>query len=351
MPRQPLDRRTFTELVDLLVPFCDHPERRRALFLRAFGTHPILDKIVFEHDADTFVSNAIKKLHDYGEFEPDKTAVWVLLEEVHKRAGLDGQLRIDRLKAVVNTLGSSSPIPPSPAPKVVPPSAPPSSNGVDQLVGLSKRFEEAAVRRDWNSAIELGEKIRQLNQSNAGLQKNLANAYYRRAGTYKYDVHHDRAIVDHTHAIELDSSVATYYHERGQCYWWKKDYDLAIKDYKRAIQLDKNNPEYYYSLGVTHHEKGEYEQAIYFYDCAIRLNDRNPDYFTSKGISHHQREEYDLAINAYLRASYLAPGSAETYYLCGVSYHMKGNKVSARTNYQRAADKGDERAKEALKWL
>lgn len=348
MQRQPLDRHTFAELVDLLIPFCDHFERRRALFLRAFGTQPIFDKIVYEHDADTFVSIAIKRLHDFGEVEPGKTALWVLLEEVHRSVGRDRQLRIERLKAVVNASDS----PPVAIPFVQNFSPPTTSpNGVDQLTGLTRQFEEATANRDWNRAIDLGEKLRQLTPAAPALLKKLANAYYRRAGTFKYDTQHDRAIIDHSRAIELDSSNATYYHERGQCYWWKKEFDQAIKDYKRAILLDNNNPEYFYSLGIAHNENGEYEQALYFYDCAIRLNDRNPAYFTAKGISHHRREEYNLAINAYLRASYLAPNMAENYYYCGVSYHMKGDITSARRNYQRAADKGDERAKEVLKWL
>ena len=71
----------------------------------------------------------------------------------------------------------------------------------------------------------------------------------------------DRAIADHTKAIELDPDDATAYNNRGVAYSTKKEYDRAIEDFNKAIELNPNDVDAYHNRGETWLQMGEWEKA------------------------------------------------------------------------------------------
>ncbi|MBN1286079.1 MAG: hypothetical protein JXB47_11835, partial [Anaerolineae bacterium] len=91
------------ELVKLLSPLMDVPGERRALLLKVFGTElPILDEIEYGGPTDTFVTNLVRKLDEYGDVKPGKPALCKLLLTVRKKVGVDVRARIE---ALLNDLG------------------------------------------------------------------------------------------------------------------------------------------------------------------------------------------------------------------------------------------------------
>ncbi|MCP4261512.1 MAG: tetratricopeptide repeat protein [Planctomycetes bacterium] len=63
-------------------------------------------------------------------------------------------------------------------------------------------------------------------------------AHYYRAMAYLYEKEYDKAIADHTKAIEIDEQrFAVAYAERALIYYIKKDYDKAWEDVHKAQSL------------------------------------------------------------------------------------------------------------------
>ena len=63
----------------------------------------------------------------------------------------------------------------------------------------------------------------------------LHEAYRRRADAYYEKKDYERAIVDHTKALEVDPERAKAHYERGSAYTQKDETEHALADYTRAI--------------------------------------------------------------------------------------------------------------------
>jgi WD40 repeat protein len=97
-----LDQSTLNELIAILEPLVQDIKERHALLNRAFFNHPLLSQIDYEGTSHVFVVNLIVRLDSFGEIERGKTALWVLLETVRDRVGVDKQSLIDQLHNVIN---------------------------------------------------------------------------------------------------------------------------------------------------------------------------------------------------------------------------------------------------------
>lgn len=96
-----LDSETLKELVELLKPFMEDQEDRRTLLVMALGNEaPVLKRIKWSANVETFTLDTVRKLADYGEVSPGKQALLVLLEYVRSEVGTDRQARIDRLRHI-----------------------------------------------------------------------------------------------------------------------------------------------------------------------------------------------------------------------------------------------------------
>jgi clan AA aspartic protease (TIGR02281 family) len=89
---------------------------------------------------------------------------------------------------------------------------------------------------------------------------------------------HDKAIVDFTASIELDSSSALDFGNRGDEYRLTGNYAAAIKDFDKAIEMDPEEPWYYYRRGWVKDEfLKDPEGGLADYTSAIEV-DRNYAY-------------------------------------------------------------------------
>nr|MCW1968509.1 tetratricopeptide repeat protein [Anaerolineae bacterium] len=52
-----------------------------------------------------------------------------------------------------------------------------------------------------------------------------------------------------------------YWWQRGVSYHEKKDYDRAIADHSKAIELNPNNPDYWWERGNSYRAKGDVARA------------------------------------------------------------------------------------------
>lgn len=115
MPSNTLDKSALEALVDLLAPHCSTAKERQALFTLAFGVHhPLRHQWNYDGEIEVFVVNAISRLHEFGELEPGKTALWAVLEVIYKRSDANLQQRIQALKPLINPSTATPPIISSP---------------------------------------------------------------------------------------------------------------------------------------------------------------------------------------------------------------------------------------------
>ena len=90
------------QLIGVLAPLLATETDRRALLIEAFGVDsPLLMNVDFEGATQPFILNLLAALHAYGEVEPGKSALWVLLNTVKNHVGIDIAERIDALEPQV----------------------------------------------------------------------------------------------------------------------------------------------------------------------------------------------------------------------------------------------------------
>lgn len=252
---QQLDSKTLRELSDLLLPFCETPDDRKALFTLAFGIgHPLLSQLNYAENPYVFVLNAITRLYAFGQVESGKPALVVLLEEVREQAGADKRRQIDRLldsldleserlrsqglKAQISETDTSR-----------------------QASTLLRQLRDADAQGAWADVIEIGEMLLKTNPYHSIAVPKTANAYYERAKTHDYHWEADVAIADLSRALSLNPLLQDAYYERGKAYTARGDYDSAIADLSRAIQLDPANSEYYRARESVYQRKGSPNEA------------------------------------------------------------------------------------------
>jgi tetratricopeptide (TPR) repeat protein len=133
-----------------------------------------------------------------------------------------------------------------------------------------------------------------------------AVVYYRRGAI-------DRAIIEYTKAIELDSNAAYLYSNRGAAWGDIKNYDKAIADYTEMIRLDPNNATTFHNRGIVWFAQGNYEKAISDLTEAIHLKPNYPLAYTHRGIVWDEQREFEKAIADHTEAIRLDSNYAFAY--------------------------------------
>jgi hypothetical protein len=91
-------RQEFSEIMSLLAPHVGTKSDRQALITPLFNINPDLYNCIdWSGDAVSFSARLIELLLRYGEVEPNKSALLVLLEGLRGTVGIDVQRRIDAL--------------------------------------------------------------------------------------------------------------------------------------------------------------------------------------------------------------------------------------------------------------
>ena len=93
------------------------------------------------------------------------------------------------------------------------------------------------------------------------MDPNAANVYALLAKAYKAKGDIDKAIVNYSKAIELDSDYAEAYHERGNAYVLKGDFDHVLEDYTKVLELEPHYGPVYYNRALAWLQRREWDKA------------------------------------------------------------------------------------------
>ncbi len=219
---------------------------------------------------------------------------------------------------------------------------------------------------DYDSAVEIYQKLIEIQPDVAEYHGNLANILYMKSDLPKAISHYQTAITLHPNPAwtsliaqtlgyvyqdvekNLDASIAAYqtayiltpgdieiYINLGSAYYDKGDYDNALTVYRKALELNPINPKIHCNLGYLHWGKGDIEDAIKEYELSIRY-DKNYDIaYNNLGVIYlddlgHVKKAADL----FQRAIDCNPNYALAYYNLARSVAIMGDKIEAAKLYQ-----------------
>ena len=145
---------------------------------------------------------------------------------------------------------------------------------VDQLAEIRARCLNQGKRFAYNVAIA---GCTALIDSGAETRANLAVLYSNRGDAYFQKKQFDKALSDHSKAIEINDKEALAYYRRGAVYVQMKDLDRAIADYSASIAINPQDASSYYNRAVAFASKGEKSRAIADLRKVLALDPMAPD--------------------------------------------------------------------------
>jgi Flp pilus assembly protein TadD len=117
----------------------------------------------------------------------------------------------------------------------------------------------------YNEAIEIYEKVLELDQQNQDAINNLAYSYSNLGKR-------EKAIDLLKQGIELNPTKDSYWYHLAIQYKEQKNYEKAFSVYKEALSLIEDSADLYYHYAVTLGEYGDFQLALEKYEKALELN-------------------------------------------------------------------------------
>jgi tetratricopeptide (TPR) repeat protein len=94
---------TVREIGNIMMPYVADQTTRRGLVIAAFGEeHPLADYINYDGGASDFAINLIMRVNNYGEIEPQQSALVTLLNALKTYIGIEQQMQINALLATLD---------------------------------------------------------------------------------------------------------------------------------------------------------------------------------------------------------------------------------------------------------
>jgi|GEM_PF-3798550 len=200
---------------------------------------------------------------------------------------------------------------------------------------------------------------------------NLANVYYELGAVGK-------ALISYHRVAELDPTNASIHKSLGDCYLDLRQYSKAAEHYEAGRDLEPSNSgwdlslvDLYYKMGdIAATEKplrsavkkaperlelqvhlgdilvqlGKSTQAIEVYQSVLTEDARNTDALYRLASVYEQSESYFLAIST-LKQAETSNGHEEVAFEIGRLYQQIGDMRNSLEYYKKAAEKGEEKAR------
>jgi tetratricopeptide (TPR) repeat protein len=116
----------------------------------------------------------------------------------------------------------------------------------------------------------------------------------------------DRAIADHSKAIEINPNAHSYLN-RGADYDKKGEYDRAIADYSKAIEIDPKYAFAYNNRAMAYFTAGKPAQGLPDVEKSLELHPDDPAALETRGLIFEALGRKEKAIADFRRALAIAP--------------------------------------------
>ncbi|MCY2991035.1 MAG: tetratricopeptide repeat protein [Planctomycetota bacterium] len=85
----------------------------------------------------------------------------------------------------------------------------------------------------------------------------------------------DKALAEYTKVIEQDPKSADAYVDRGDAFLAMQEFDRAVKDYSRAVELAPGRAGFLIDRGRAYRRSGRYRDALADYACALKKDSKS----------------------------------------------------------------------------
>ena len=165
-----------------------------------------------------------------------------------------------------------------------------------------------------------------------------AEGHVRRGNTFRRFGHVDRAIADHTKAIQLDPTNAIAYNDRGIAYETKGNLEVALADYNKAIELDPKRAVFVSNRARVYGDKSDYETAIANYTKAIELQPDLANAHYYRGVAYYMKSDNIRAIADFTTAAELNPSNPQFVFMRGIAKYREGDFNGAAGDLSRSVE-------------
>ena len=141
-----------------------------------------------------------------------------------------------------------------------------------------------------------------------------------------------------TASIANDPKNASLYYQRGQKYYDKATYDKAILDVTHALSIDSLNPDYYHLLSDAYLDYYNSKEALAAMRKVLSLYPERIPSLLKLAELKFILEDYDgsiLTINEIVR---LDPQNAEGFFMLGMNFKALNDKERALNSFQTAVE-------------
>ncbi len=229
---------------------------------------------------------------------------------------------------------------------------------VNALAGLADLFRYSG---SLDSAIRFYRASLAVNGANPKTHDGLGTALYENsvmAMRYKYvkdrnikdqaryiREQYDSAILEYTHAIDLDSTCVQALANRGVLRAIHNDPNAAIEDYSRAIRIQPANADAFSKRADTYKDVGRLQDAIADYSAAIKLDSGTYEFdptlhfanaYFGRGTAYYKSGKLDAALADFDSALALSPRHALAALSKGVTLADQKQHESAIAAYSQA---------------
>jgi protein O-mannosyl-transferase len=165
-----------------------------------------------------------------------------------------------------------------------------------------------------------------------------AIAYNNRGFVYWNLRQWDKAIVDCSKAIELDSNYAFAYNNRGIAYWNIQQWERAKADFSKTIEINPKYSPAYSNRGNVYGYLRQWEKSITDCSKAIELDSNYAFSYNNRGIAYLNLRQWEKAIADYSRAIEIDPQYVFAYNNRGNAYGYVEQWEKAIADYSKAIE-------------
>lgn len=182
------------------------------------------------------------------------------------------------------------------------------------------------AKKDYTKAIEI--------------DSSCTKAYIKRSTVYRQLGEKDKAFADLSQLIKISPDYMEAYYDRGYLYKNHfRDSEKALLDFSKAIELDSNNKNCYLARGHTYYHLGECEKALIDYNRMIEIDPTNAYSYRFRGDVFRGSGEYDKAIADYNRSLEIDPKNFIAYNNRGLTYLILAKYDKALNDFKKAISK------------
>jgi tetratricopeptide (TPR) repeat protein len=195
---------------------------------------------------------------------------------------------------------------------------------------LFANLKLAQKESNWPAMIRLCNQLMESNPNNAELYATRAQAHFQQGND-------EKAILDSTSAIDLDSRSFLAYQIRADAHRMKRNYSQSIVDATMSIKIHPNVDAYVARI-KSYMQTGKYKQAIEDSNNIIKMSPDNAFAYGTQAVAYVSLKNYPEAIKNAETAIELDPKVGGFYFASAKANFAAGNYKKAIEDASRSIE-------------